>query len=164
MRWIRSHFYLLLIYGVFAGTGGHWIIQWQKFRGVETWPSTEARIIQSGSVALPYQYDGRDGYHRGSENAGHVTFEYSVGVRTYQSGRATPDGGGLPVAAPDEKWKAHYQPDSPDLAVLYPVPYHGTGWLIAACLCAILIGVHLFLELPVLIARRGWRTGSGKEF
>lgn len=162
MRWIRSSLGLILIYGTCIVSSTYWTGQWVRFRGVENWPAVDARIKDQGSVSIPYQYEYKDGHHRGAIDASFVTFDYTVAGRTYVSKLATPDGGGLPMNPFNTPWKAFYKPESPATAVLAPVPYQGTGWLLTALISAIFIAVHLFTAAPDLIDRYRWRKAARK--
>lgn len=156
MRWLRTSALLTLIYGICFSTGGYWILQRVKFAGVEDWPCVEARIVGGGSSVIPYQHESKQGHQRGSAPVSHVRFTYTVDGRGYQSDLATPDGSGLPDNPFDEPWKAYYKPGSPEIAVLCPVSYQGTGWLLAALATAVLVGIHLCMVMPDWLARH-WR-------
>lgn len=156
MRWFRTSILLILIYGIGFSTGGYWILQRVKFSGVEDWPWVEARITDGGSSVISYQHETRQGHQRGSVPVSHVKFTYTVDGRGYQGDLATPDGGGLPDNPFHEPWKAYYKPGSPEIAVLCPVSYRGTGWLLASLVTAVLVGIHLCVVMPDWLARH-WR-------
>lgn len=157
MRFPRISALLIVIYGICFSTGGYWIGQRLRFAGVEDWPCAEARIIGGGTVAIPYQRESRYGHEHGKVHVSHVTFTYTVDGRGYQSDLATPDGGGLPGNPFEEPWKAYYKPGSPEVAVLRPVSYQGTGWLLTSLVTAVLVGIHLCVAMPGWLARRGGR-------
>lgn len=158
MRWLRTHFMLVLIYGTCLTAGTQWVRQWIRFRGVQDWPSVAARIVNQGSTSIPYQIEDRHGSRTGRTDASFVAFEYSVNGNTYSSNLATPDGGGLPFNPFGEPWRAFYKPGSPHLAVLLPSPYQGTGWLLTTLVSGMLVGIHLFFTVPDQVVRfRLWK-------
>ena len=170
MRLLRNHFMLVLIYGTFVVAGAYWVAQWVRFRGVQDWPSVDARIMEHGSTSVPYRYDYWDGTHSGTAHFPHVTFDYTVAGQTYESDLATPDGGGLPSNPPltivdqsgqrhsaSHKWKASYKPTSPGTAVLVPTPYEGLAWLYTMLVCGILIAIQLACSLPEKLEWLRWR-------
>jgi hypothetical protein len=141
-----------------------------RFRGVQDWPSVDARIIASGSDSYTMRKEYWDGSGTYNIDASYVHFEYSVDGQTYGSHLATPDGGGLPLyptftivdqsgereTAPRE-WKAFYKPTSPRTAVLLPIPYEGMAWLYITLFCGLMIVVHLTCTLPEKLEWLRWR-------
>lgn len=155
-------FGLPFYYGVMLLCFGYWFFQWQKFRGVETWPKVPARIVAHDSYSVPYRVETHTGSRSGSHSGGSVTFEYVVGGRTYQSSYGSPNGGGLPVVFDfgedsdrpwNESWDAYYKPSEPGLAVLSPVPYKGIAFLAIGTVFALIVSVHLFFLIVGKMSR-----------
>ena len=143
---IRGHsLLLLLIYGAFAVSGGCYVKGMLIYRGVESWPSVEATIVGSGGrevvVSAPTRYDPTGTTRIDSR---FVEFQYLVEGKFYRGISITPDGGALLPNHRDEPLRAFYKPSSPDIAVLVPVPFRGTGFLSTAGFTGILVVAHLW--------------------
>jgi hypothetical protein len=83
-----------------------------------------------------------------------VEFEYFVEGHRFISQSASPNGGGLPPQILNESWKAFYNPSSPDIAVLSPIPYMGFGLMAIAGFSGFIVLVHLWTILPDFFAKQ----------
>lgn len=166
MRFTTAHLWLGGIYATCLVSGGWWLSQAWKFRGVEDWPSVEARIIDAGGGESRVPVQTHQGSRSWSFDGRYVAFEYEVQGRLYLSDLATPDGGGKPAnpifGGPPQR-RAYYKPESPEVAVLVPTPYEGTGWLYAACFTGILCGVHLCTMVPGWWEWLRWRRAKRRR-
>lgn len=159
VRRLGAFLMVILIYGTCIAAGYYWLSQWVRFRDVADWPSVEARMVGQKGGRFSYRSESREGARTGIVDATFVTFEYTVDGRTYPGHLATPDGGGLPLNPFGEPWRAFYKPETPELAVLSPTPYEGTGWLMTALVSGMLVVIHLCFTVPDLVLRfRLWRA------
>lgn len=155
ISWAINHSILLLIYASFVVSGGCYLKGVHTYQGVESWPSVEAKIVGSGgdvvSVSTPSRYDFTS---TTTIDSRFVEFQYSVGGNSFRSISVTPDGGYLFSNSRNEPLRAFYNPSSPDIAVLTPVPFRGTGLLITAGFTGILVAAHLWFTIPAVIAKK----------
>jgi hypothetical protein len=153
--WAINHSLLLLIYASFVISGGCYLKGVLTYQGGESWPSVEAKIVGSGgdvvSGSTPSRYDFTS---TTTIDSRFVEFQYSVGEKSFRSILATPDGGFLFPNPQNEPLKAFYKPSSPDVAVLTPVPFRGTGLLITTGFTGILVVAHLWFAIPALLAKK----------
>lgn len=162
MKMRRAHITLVLIYCVCFAAGAWWLCQWSKFRGVEKWPSVEAVILNERGSSVPYRIDRWDGTHTGTTTSYAVEFQYIVDGRTYRGDLGSPDGKAprkacrVDLGSPDGKvlsfvpyvpQTAFYKPGSPEVAVLDPAPFRGTGYLMTFLASGIIVGMHLCFVL-----------------
>lgn len=118
-----------------------------KYRGVETWPSVEAALLDawSGTHTVSTVSYGKSGQSGGtSVEFGGVHFQYTVNGVRYDGHTATPDGHRLPSKKPFEPWRAYYDPESPGTAVLGPYPYHGGFLPMVLCVTGAFLAMHLY--------------------
>lgn len=148
MRWIRAHIFLIAIYGCCLFTGGTWLSRSITYQGVQNWPTVKATIVDQHENRQVFTTQYWNGAKAKAIGDTYVAFEYTVDGRTFVSDRSTPDGGSAPLNPLRQEWKAYYNPSSPDIAVLAPIPYQGTGWLLATLVSGVLIGIHLLIVLP----------------
>jgi len=155
IHWSINHSLLLLIYATFVVSGGCYLKGVLTYKSVESWPSVEAKIVGSGgeeiSVSTPTRYDFTS---TTTIDSRFVEFVYSVEGKAFRSISATPDGGFLFPNPRNEPLRAFYKPSSPDIAVLTPVPFRGTGLLITAGISGILVVAHLWFTIPALMAKK----------
>jgi hypothetical protein len=150
-----------LFYGMLLLSLSYWVRETVKFHGVKSWPKVPATILEHGSGGVTYRMETRTGTQIGHRAASWVKFSYSVEGTTYQSDLGSPNGGGVPVRfhflgeEPEgpwhESWEAYYDPDHPEVAVLSPVPYDGTGWLVVAFASGSVALVHAFFWVKARI-------------
>jgi hypothetical protein len=144
---------VVLIYGVFLGSAGSYLVNVIRYRGVQFWPSVSAELLraESGSVMTPVQT--RYGSGEIVTDTGYVEFRYTVDGVTYRSTRSTPDGGGLLMDPFNRPLRAYYNPSSPEVAVLSPIPYQGVAAGYTAAFTGILVAIHLWFTIPSLFYR-----------
>jgi len=155
ISWAINHSLLLLIYASFVVSGGCYLKGVLTYQGVESWPSVEAKIVGAGgdvvSVSTPRRYDFTS---TTTIDSRFVEFQYSVGGSSFRGISATPDGGFLFPNSRNEPLRAFYNPSSPDIAVLTPVPFRGKGLLSTAGFTGILVAAHLWFTIPAVIATK----------
>lgn len=154
MRWVINNSALLLIYAAFIISGGGYLRGVLKYGSVESWPSVEAEIVDLGGDVISFPTQSRFGFSSTLIDSRFVEFRYSVEGNTYRGTAGTPDGGGLPINPWNQPLRAFYKPSSPEVAVLAPVPFKGTGLLAAAGFSGILVLGHLWFTLPSVIAKK----------
>jgi len=154
MRNSISRLLLVTVYAVFIVAVCLYVRKSFKYRGVDTWPSVEAKIVGGGGGMFTVPNTGRYGTGSTTIGSSFVEFEYFVAGHRYSSKTASPNGGGLPPQIPGESWKAFYNPSSPDIAVLSPMPYFGVGLLVMAGFSGIVVLPHLWTTIPDILTRR----------
>ena len=132
MRRMLDNVILLAVYLIFVISGGLYIRDFLKYRGIDSWPSVSAEILGGGGNVVSFPTQTRYGMNTTTIDSRFVEFRYSVEGKSYRSKNATPDRGGLPLNPFNRPWRAFYKPSSPDIAVLSPVPFQGTGLLVTA--------------------------------
>jgi hypothetical protein len=145
---------IVAIYATFLVAGGLYLRGWIHYYNIDSWPSVDAEIVGTGGdlVSIPTQnrYGGSSSI---TVDNRYVEFRYFVEGHLYTSKTATPDGGGLPINLMNQPWRAFYKPSSPDVAVLDPVHFQGTGPLVVAAFSGIIVLVHLGFMIPTLFTR-----------
>jgi hypothetical protein len=142
-----DNLFALLICMTFVIFGVLYLCGFIKYRGVDSWPSVSAEIVGGGGDVVSIPTQTRYGMNSTTMDSRYVEFRYSVEGKSYRSKTATPDGGGLPFNPLQRPWKAFYKPSSPDVAVLSPIPYQGTGFLIAAVFSGMLVMGYLWFAI-----------------
>ncbi|MCF7675556.1 MAG: DUF3592 domain-containing protein [Akkermansiaceae bacterium] len=154
MRNIISRSILASVYAVFFVAVGLYAHRSFKYRGVDTWPSVDAKIVGGGGGMFTIPTSGRFGTGSTTLDSSFVEFEYFIDGQRYISKTSSPNGGGLPPQGLNESWKAFYDPSSPDIAVLSPTPYWGAGLLVIAGFSGIIVLTHLWTTLPELLTKQ----------
>jgi hypothetical protein len=154
LRWLRSHFLLLVIYGAFLTAAWKFVPPWICYAGVENWPSVPATVAGETGASGSYPTQGSwgiKGTHRYDNRRVHFTYE--VAGRKYEGDRFSPDGGGLPGPG-DYPWRAHYKPAAPEIAVLDPKPFEGIEALLWMAFTGIAIVIHMWCGVSDFLARK----------
>ncbi|MDF1755602.1 MAG: hypothetical protein P1U89_22625 [Verrucomicrobiales bacterium] len=149
MRRAVHYLPLLLIYAVFLVSGTLYLRGLWQYRGIESWPSVPAEIVESGGVHFSTPFYGRFGLTTNTVDSRFVGFEYTVNGETFQSRGAPPYQGNLSFP---ESRKAYYNPAAPHIAVLNPVPFQSDGLLITAVFTGILVFGHLWFTVPAFLS------------
>lgn len=152
-RWLKDNYFLLLIYSAFIVSVGLYFRGFTKYRGVETWPSVPVEILSAGGEVITQSRISRGGYTTTAVDARFVEFRYTVEGRDYIGTNATPDGGGVPSSYGNRPLAAYYDSSSPDVAVLFPVPFRGTGYLVVSGFLGILVAAHLSFTFLLMRTR-----------
>lgn len=150
----------VFIYAVFLVSFAVYLRNHLVFRGVESWPSVSAKIIGSGGKSDSVPLMSRYAYSTSEIDSRYVEYEYVVADRTYRSIRSSPSGGVPLPPRSGSGWRAYYKPTAPQVAVLNPIPFDGSGVLIIAGFSGILVGAHLILSI---IARKNTRSASAEQ-
>ncbi len=148
MRWLAKNWILLIIYSTFAISGGLYLRGVTKYRSVDTWPWVGAEILHVGGARDSVPTQTMFGLGSTTIDSRVVEFRYSVEGQSYRSKMATPDGGGLPLNPLGRPWRAFYDPSSPEVAVLAPVPFRGTGFIVTAAFSGVFVALHLWFAVP----------------
>lgn len=144
----RKRFPLIIIFYLLLLTSVGFLIRGNvRYAGVEEWPYVKAYdVIEVGHVSnTPIQT--RTGSREMLIDTRKVRFRYNVNGVEYQGTRSRPDGGPLPIKIGDSEWRAYYKPNDPEIAVLSPVPYQGTLWVVTASLSLLVVVVHLIFHV-----------------
>ena len=164
MRWLINNSILILIYATFIVAGSLYIKGFIIYRGIDSWPSVDAEVVGAGGTVISVPTQTRYGASSSTIDSRFVEFRYSVEGQLYESNKATPDGGGLPINPMNQPWRAFYKPSAPDIAVLSPIQFRGTGLLVTAVFSGIIVLVHLWFTVPSLLARiRQAEQGGGGQ-
>ena len=164
MRWLINNTILILIYATFIVAGGLYLRGIIIYRGIDSWPSVDAVVLRAGGTMISMPTQTRYGVSSSTIDSRFVEFHYTVEGQLYQSNKATPDGGGLPINPMNQPWRAFYKPFAPDIAVLAPIPFQGTGLLVTAVFSGIIVLAHLWFTVPSLLAgiRHAEQNGGGQ--
>ncbi len=153
MRWLINHAILVLIYATFVVAGSLYLRGFILYRGIDTWPSVDAEVVRAGGTMVSVPMQTRYGARSSTIDARFIEFRYSVDGKVFVGNKATPDAGGWPINPTNRPWRAFYKPGSPDIAVLEPIPFRGTGFLITAVFTGVIVLVHLWFTVPSLLAK-----------
>jgi hypothetical protein len=162
LRWLGANFFLLVIYGTFPIAAAIYVRGRITYEGVEQWPSVEATAVRETGSLL----SGPNGGSKGGPStidSRSARFEYTVNGRTFTGDHFSPDGGGVQGPGPEDSWRAYYNPSSPEIAVLNPVPYKGYGAFAAAIVTGIMAGAHLYCAIGDFLNRRRRLNGSDRK-
>lgn len=129
-----------------------------RYAQVTSWPSVPVTIrsLANHSVSLPRHFSRSGQLTGGSVGYNAVRFEYTVDGKAYQGTRPSPDdeirpnpfSAGVAGAPPEPPaFRAYYLPEDPAVAVLFPLPYQGTGLLATAIVSGGLLGLYAFFSL-----------------
>ncbi|HEX2746754.1 MAG TPA: hypothetical protein VHM91_02050 [Verrucomicrobiales bacterium] len=163
MRPIWSRLGLLILPGVFLFSAGNYTRYAVRYAGVEEWPSVPATVTGQTGEELRFT-QGRGNW---TVDTREVQFDYVVNGKAYKGTEYSPNGGGLERAM-DAEWRAYYNPDAPEVAVLNPVAYEGMGWLAWGGITGFMVTVQLFCAALDFrdrrrLARKARRRESYKE-
>lgn len=165
MRWIKTHFLLLVIYGGFFTAVGQFVPPWIRYAGVEDWPSVPATVTGESGDSGSYRTQGSWGMQGAHfyDNR-QVHFHYEVAGRKYEGDHFSPDGGGLGGPWQDYPWRAYYKPSAPEIAVLHPKPYQGMAALLWMAITGVMVAVHLYCgATDFLKGRKKARKNGGRR-
>jgi hypothetical protein len=140
-RFVSRRFGVALIYSIFLLSLGLYLRARVIYKGIESWPSTEATLIGSGGDLRSTTSMSRVGLSTHAIDTRYLEYEYIVEGKLYRSSRMRADGG-LPTQT-DSTWRAYYNPSVPEISVLDPTPYQGSDLLSLAGVFGVLAGVHL---------------------
>lgn len=153
MRKLFRRFILSSAYAAFILSFFLYFHESLKYRGIEAWPSVDARIVGGGGGINTFPGGGKFGGSTTIDNRW-VEFEYFIEDHRYVSKTARPNGGGLPLEPMHGAWKAFYNPSSPDVAVLSPIPYSGVGLIIVAGCSGSIVLAHLLSALLKILKNK----------
>ena len=145
----RSRLYFVtLIYVVFIISAGSWVFTSMKYRDSRHWPSVETKILDQGGKFQSFPSQGRFGPSSTQLDSSWVKIEYTVKGKTYVGDQGTPDSKGLPGRMNNATpWRAFYNPDAPEIAVLSPGEFQGTSLFLVATFSGAMAGIHFLFAL-----------------
>jgi len=159
-RWLLNNIITVLIYASFTVSLGFYVRNSIRYNGVGSWPSVPAQFIDGGGQVSSTPLFTRYGTTSTTIDTRFVKFRYSVAGESFLGTKATPNGG-LPINFDSRYLRAHYNPKSPEIAVLAPVPFQGTGLLFTAVFTGIIVTVHFwFTVVPLLGTKRRAEQGA----
>lgn len=148
IRWLRAHGFILGIYATFVICLTFYIHRSITFQDVESWPWVPALIVDAGGELASVPFYSRSGSNMTTIDTRFVEFTYSVNGKLFRGNRVSPDGRGFPANPSAPGSRAYYKPSAPEIAVLIPTPFEGTGLLFAIVLLGLLIITHLWFTVP----------------
>lgn len=133
---IAAYLVVITAYLFVAVTLGIFLRQRALYREVEQWPSVPAHAVRDMPVSrFPSLASNDPGF------ATPVHYVYTVNGEAHPRCRATPDSdSGNRYFG--ENPRAYYHPQHPETAVLFPIPYQGTGLMIALTCGAVVVAGH----------------------
>lgn len=154
MRWLSRNWFLLLIYAALVVSLSAYIDGRLTYRGLESWPSVDAEIMGFGGSVTTIPGQGRYGVSNSTMDTRFTQFRYSIEGREYANDTVSPNENALPLNPFNRPWRAYYNPENPETAVLIPVAYRGTNLLVLVSLSGLFVILHLWFTVSEWFARK----------